>query len=333
MKQARFFSISIALFLGLFGIIGFYCLPMANFSGDLTRVGMVPETMFGWRAPQPKIDPGLMQQASLKDADVVVVGDSFSDPRIWQTVLVQHGLKVRTLDWDSVRAVCTNFESWLLSNGFKGKAVVFEVVERNVVNQAKTSLECQHMAPHSTARAEEPRSPPPVTFDPDQKSYSGRMPIAIETAWTAHRYATLSHEPGFKEMMLRNGSKAIRVPDGCALFSHTECNDALFLAADSPDDIDESVIDNLAKLNARFTKITPIWAIVPNKSTAYLYSDKTFWDRAEKPANSPNLLAAFRTAIDNKVVDLYFGSNTHLSPRGYLIMGDVVYQSLPKTLR
>ena len=59
-------------------------------------MGLLPETLFGWTKPQPALDAKWMQQASMQEADVLVIGDSFSDSRVWQTVLTQHGLKVRT---------------------------------------------------------------------------------------------------------------------------------------------------------------------------------------------------------------------------------------------
>lgn len=315
--------------IGLYGAVAFYFLPYANFTGDLTRVGMLPEHFFGWRAQQPAIDSALMKQASWKDADVLVIGDSFSDGRVWQTILTAHGLKVHSEEWNELRAVCSDFKPWLARQGFHGKIVIFEFVERNIPN-IDQSLSCQHMFIHHSPSDDVPVSPPATTYDPDRRSYSGRLSVGIETAWKAYRYIRLSNTSGFQQMNLSNGAKLARVPDGCALFSHLSCNDALFLSKDKSADIPDSVIDKLKLLNARLPGITPIWVFVPNKSTAYLYPNKQFWNKAAAQVNAPNLLAAFRAAIQDKVVDLYYGNNTHLSTRGYLLMGQVIYHDLPQ---
>ncbi|MDX8379838.1 MAG: hypothetical protein R8K48_07325, partial [Gallionella sp.] len=114
------------------------------------------------------------------------------------------------------------------------------------------------------------------------------------------------------------------------LFSHTRCQDALFLAEDRAGDLPVSILDNIEILNARLKGITPIWVLVPNKSTIYLYPKKQFWALAEKHINSPNLLRIFRKAIENKTIDLYPANNTHVSTEGYLLLGDAIYQSMQK---
>ena len=73
MRQAKLFSVIVSLIVLGYGAIGFYFLPMASFQGDLTRIGMLPESQFGWRKPQPAVDPKLMQQSSMQDADVLVI--------------------------------------------------------------------------------------------------------------------------------------------------------------------------------------------------------------------------------------------------------------------
>src|SRR6266481_8864887 len=103
MKHAKIFSIVVFVVLLGYGAVGFYFLPLATFQGELTRLGLLPERLFGWTKPQPTLDIKWMQQASMQEADVLVIGDSFSDGRVWQTVLTQHGLKVRTDSWNNMR--------------------------------------------------------------------------------------------------------------------------------------------------------------------------------------------------------------------------------------
>jgi len=49
----------------------------------------------------------------------------------------------------------------------------------------------------------------------------------------------------------------------------------------------DETLKGMAEINARLTGITPIWVIVPNKSTAYLYPDKRFWDKTERELGAP----------------------------------------------
>lgn len=331
MRQAKLFSIIVSAIVLGYGAIGYYFLPMAGFEGDLTRIVMLPESQFGWRKPQPAIDSKLMQQSSMQEADVLVIGDSFSNGRVWQTVLTQHGMKVRTEHWDSMRAICADFMPWLRAQGFRGQYVVLQIIERNVPEGLEKSVACQHMETHTNVSADSPRYPPAVSFDPDHSNRSGRISIGIQTALSFRAYKKLSDTPDFRLVALPNGAKIARIKNGCELFSHRRCSDALFLGEDKAGEVDGSVLSNIEKLNARLGGITPIWALVPNKSTAYLYPDKQFWNEAERRFGAPNLLRMTQQAIDGKTVDLYFANNTHFSTVGYLLMGEEILKAIQKT--
>lgn len=316
-----------------YGAVGFYFLPMASFQGDLTRIGMMPESQFGWHKPQPAINPKLIQQSSLQEADVLVIGDSFSDNPlwhglVWQTALTQRGLKVRTESWASMRGICADFAPWLKAQGFHGQFVILQIIERNISKGLEDSLACQHMQPHPSALADRRRSPPAVTYDPEHKDFSGRFSVGIQTALNYRNYMALSSMPDFKSTTLPNGANIARVKNGCELFSHSRCDDALFLAEDSAAEVDTHALENIAIINKRMQEITPIWAFVPNKSTAYLYPEKRFWNEAEQRFSAPNLLRMTQRAISEKTVDLYPANNTHFSTTGYLLMGEEIYKHI-----
>ena len=328
MRHAKYFSIFVFITVMIYGATAFYFLPLATYQGELTRMGLLPETLFGWTKAQPAIDPQWMQQSSMKEADVLVIGDSFSDGRVWQTILTQHGFKVRTETWDSMRGVCADFTPWIRAQGFAGKYVVLESVERNLVDDLGKSVACQQMQYHPNRMTDAPRFPPPVSFDVNRGNYAGKLSTGIETWLNVLKYERLSRSPDFKTWLLPNDVKMARVPKGCELFSHARCNDALFLSYDKPGEIEESALDNIEKLNARLTGVTPIWVFVPNKSTAYLYPNKQFWDKAEQRFHAPNLLRMTQNALQSGTVDLYLGNNTHFSTTGYLLMGEEILKSI-----
>lgn len=308
-------------------------MPLAGFEGDLTRMGMLPESHFGWRKQQPAIDSKLIHQSAMQDADVLVIGDSFSDNSIWhslvwQTALTRHGLKVRTESWATMRGICTDFSTWLKSQGFHGKFVVLEIVERDISDQIKRSLSCQQMQPSLSSSADRPRFSPSISFDRSRNDLSGRFSIAIQTAANLRRYLELSQSAGFRFAALTNNVRVARIPQGCELFSHTDCNDALFFAEDRAEDLTSNTLDDIEKLNQRMPDVTPIWVFVPNKSTAYLYPDKRFWGQVEHRVNAPNILRMTQKARQDKIVDLYPANNTHFSTEGYLLMGEEIYQHL-----
>jgi hypothetical protein len=328
MRHAKLFSIVVSVIVLGYGAIGFYFLPMASFQGDLTRIVMLPESQFGWRKLQPAIDPKLMQQSSMQEADVLVIGDSFSDSKVWQTALTQRGLKVRTEHWDSMRAICTDFTPWLRAQGFRGQFVVLQIIERNIPEGLEKSVACRHMETHTNVSADSPRSPPAVSFDPDHTNRSGRISVGIRTALNFMKHEKLSNTSDAGFTMLLNNAKVARMKNGCELFSHRRCDSTLFLGEDKAGEMDGSVLGNIEKLNARLGGITPIWAFVPNKSTAYLYPDKQFWNEAERRFGAPNLLRMTRQAIDEKTVDLYPANNTHFSTTGYLLMGEEIFKTM-----
>jgi hypothetical protein len=330
MTPAKLFSLLVFVVIAIYGALGFYALPYASFEGDLTRLGMLPESLYGWTRPQPALDAALMRQASWKEADVLVVGDSFSDSRVWQTVLTRAGLRVRTEAWDSVRGICEDFLPWLRQRGFAGKYLVIESIERNAEEDLARSVACPHMEFHPNAQADAPRGAPAVSFDVNRRDYSGRLSVGLQAGWNMVKYGRMTADPEFSSAALSNGARLARVKDGCKLFSHARCNDALFLERDKAEDLPPETLDNIGKLRTRLPGITVIWAVVPNKTTSYLHPEKKFWELAAERYRSPNLLKIFRQAINEKVVDLYPANNTHLSTTGYLLMGEAIYREMQR---
>lgn len=326
MKHSRFFSISVAILLGGYGLMGFYFLPWANFAGDMTRMAMLPESMFARTKEQPVINRNDMRSAAWEDAEVLVIGDSFSMAQAWQSVFNQHGKRVRTESWGNINKLCGDMSEWVRSKGFNGKYIVIESAEMNFEARLADSLECQHTIYHplrSVAVTSQPALP-----DLKSNRYSGRMSVGIRTAWNAFEYERMSRKSDFKHWDMPGDVWVERLAEGCDLFTHARCNDVLFYKKFRASDLGDNVLRDMKMVNTRLNGYTVVWAVIPDKSTVYLRQDKRFWDEAERRFGAPNLLRLYRQALHNKTVDLYLGNDTHVSTAGYLLLGNELYRHL-----
>lgn len=328
MNHAKLFSVLVSVAVLTYGAVAFYFLPIATFQGELTRMALLPESLFGWRKSQPQLDIQWMQQASMQEADVLVIGDSFSDSRVWQTVLTQHQLKVRTVSWNSMQGICADFSDWVIAQGFKGKYVVAEIVERNLIGTLQRSLDCKQTQYRSHSSVDAPRYPPAITFNPTQGNYMGKLSTGIQTQMNAIEYERLRQQANFKLWETVGNVKVAHVPQGCTYFSHARCNDALFLGEDEASEVNPKAFELIQLHRARLQDFSVTWVIVPNKTTTYLYPQKIFWNAAQRRFNVPNLLQVNQRALQAKTIDLYPANNTHYSTTGYLLMGEAIYQTM-----
>lgn len=328
MHQARTFALAVSCLALAYGAVGYLLLPQAAFEGDLTRMAMMPERQFGWTRPQPAVNPAELRQAKMSEADVLVIGDSFSMPHIWQGALTRDGLKVRTEHWDNLRAVCTDLPAYLRSQGFQGRHVVLQVVERNLERVVDASLGCavtRYRRKHPVDA--DPVAPAP-SHDRDSVNRSGRMSVGLRAQFHGLWYARQASAAGFETWQITPEVRVSRVPGGCERFSHPACQDALFLAEDSPRDLPQQVVDKMVEVTQRLSDWSVTWAVVPNKSTVYLHPNKKFWELAQTRLRAPDLLGMTQQALARGQVDLYLGNNTHFSTEGYQLMGAVLKDAM-----
>lgn len=333
MRNARVFSLSVFLALLVYGALGYALLPLAFFEGDLTRLAMLPERQFGWTRDQPAISPAWLQQSSMRDADVLVIGDSFSMGRVWQSVLTRQGVRVRTDHWDNLRAVCSDLPAHLRQQGFKGRRLVLQVVERNLERVVRDSVACTQTSYRLKHPVDGMQQPPPQHFKPDQiDDRSGRFSVGLRTWLHARELEHKAQAGNFSNWRIASDVRVARVPDGCRLFSHHRCEEALFWAEDRAEDVPLDVAKDMARVGARLEAQLPgvavTWVVVPNKSTVYLHPEKAFWDRSEALLHAPNLLRMARQQVAQHTTDLYLGNNTHFSTTGYLLMGQAISDTL-----
>ncbi len=150
------FGIGYAVFVGLLLQTLFTPAPY----GDLARIGRISDHDFGWRIDPPRVDPALLRGAPVEQADILVIGDSFSATHRWQSQLAKAGYSVATTYWQDIdETLCDDFDHWLEAGGFRGKLVIIESVERIVDFRLERSRACRQMKKPLVAKPEVP-SPP-----------------------------------------------------------------------------------------------------------------------------------------------------------------------------
>lgn len=326
MSQAKFFSIFVAIVLGLYGLIGFYFLPFANYEGDLTRMAKLPDLPFLRTKEQPVINAELLKSVEWKDADILAIGDSFTLARNWQSVFAQRGVHIHTENWSNVYNICEDVSAWVRSKGFKGKVIIIENAEKYLEERLSKSIKCKQMFYHPLQ--EMPAHLPKALPDPTPLNYSGSMSVGIQTALNAAKLNKLNSIAEFSDWDSLGEVHIERLKNGCDLFSHARCNDVLFFNKDLVQDLGADILDNMQIINDRLSEFLVVWVVIPDKSTAYLHSHKKFWNEAEQRFHAPNVLKEFNQAIQNKTVDLYLANDTHVSTTGYLLLGNLIYNNI-----
>jgi hypothetical protein len=305
--------------------------------GDLTRVGYFSERDFGWRSPQPAIPPELFKDYPLTEADILVIGDSFSDNLTWQTRLVAEGLKVGTIHWKELKtpgyywgSFPDNLGEALRTAGFKGRYVIIESIERLFQDRMKV-VSKEHN--------------PIVKIDivVYTAPYAKRNRISLSnlngTDWGKKAlYTKIKLSLNSLEKYQSGIVQAINF-DGCQFFSHRLCNYAIFIE----DDLKKPTFNSIANVltvnkNLQTVGIQAIWMILPDKATVYLGYGKmneqpyqNIWQLfAQYPELiAPDLGAAF-IRKSRTVKDFYMPNDTHLSTNGFLYLGDLMTQEMRK---
>lgn len=297
--------------------------------GDLSRVGRVSEDDFGWTIEPPHIGSSLLHGAPVDKADILVIGDSFSAPHVWQSALVKEGHAVATMYWSQIdEMLCADFEEWLSQIGFRGKLVVIESVERLLNVRLAHSRRCTPLKRPLTA-AVEPASPPlaqvpAFALNWDAQLFSGWMTNRCTRAAIAGKVRS-----GCNSMTL-----ARPVADGCALFSHRRCDMALFLADDlNHGELTAANVAGMQAFSNTHAKMPVLWMVVPNKWTAYLEPARSqaFVGALRQTDLGPDLFA-FVQQEKTAMRDFYFPNDTHISTRGLLVLGERMAQAVKQKL-
>lgn len=305
--------------------------------GDLTRVGYFSERDFGWRSRQPEIPPKFFKDYPLAEADILVIGDSFSLPRVWQTLLVADDFKVATIYWKELKtpgnwgSLPDNLGKVLRGAGFKGHYVIIESVERlfqermNALSKERNPIVKNEIVINTAPYAERDL----ISLNKLNGAEWGKKALFNKIKLSLH----------LSEKYLKTGIvQAINI-DGCQLFSNRLCNFAIFFEDDFKKPTFNSIANALTiNKNLQTVDIQAIWMIVPDKATVYLgygtlnqHPYENIWQQfAQYPELiAPDLGAAF-ISKSRTVKDFYMPNDSHLSTTGFLYLGDVMTQEMRK---
>lgn len=300
--------------------------------GDLTRIGYLDEGDFGWKMQQPPVPAALLNNHSPAEADILVIGDSFSMPLIWQSRLVSAGYKSSTLNWSAFKpcGLGLNLGEVVRMAGFKGRYVVLESIEHGFQDRANRTCE---ITGGIKGRAND-AAPPPTAPPAYAQKWVGKEPLG--GSWVINALFTkikLTYLFNSATPYMEFGSTRVIPIDGCKLFSNRLCNYGLFYAHDFQKKTFGST-DNLRAINRELRKvgITAVWLVVPDKASVYLGYGKQninpyvdIWNELAQHTElvAPNLGEAFMQK-SRLIKDFYKPNDVHLSTNGYLYLGDLM---------
>ena len=295
------------------------------FYGDMTRIGLLSEAAFGWRIEPPHVEAKYLSAVPVADADIVVIGDSFSMSNRWQSALTKAGYRVTTTFWGQINEeLCGDFDAWLDRAGFRGKLVIVESIERLLNDRVVATQTCQTMtSPFSAGLKPFFESPPAV---PAQTlNWNGKLTSGVLI------YRNTENARKASTPMLSNGRILVRpVPDGCSMFSSQLCDKIPFWPAD--DDNGELTVQNVAQMKA-FSDAHPrrniLWMVIPNKTTIYVKPEhsKDFVTALAQTGLGPDLFS-FGQEQKKRVRDFFFPNDTHLSMHGQLVLGQRMLEAV-----
>jgi hypothetical protein len=322
---AWFSGTALMLLLAAVGLSLFFK-PM---SGDLTRIGKWSERDFG---------PTLLQEAPVIRANasvlthqqILVLGDSFSHPNIWQSYLFETS-KLDTLSFEFKDVGCIdNWLNWITVQAASDvQTVIIEVAERSFVPVFRSDRRCVSSIPVASVTADKTRSTSlmwGITLD------------AMYLVQTAANTLRMCWQSGRTD-----SGETVNVPlSNANLFSNIRANRLLYYAEDdskkswTQQDI-AAAVENLKKIQNRLGKLRLVIVVVPDKSTVYRSYIIGAATTAEYPDIFSSIAAAGVVSVDLRslfqknvasTIDLYLPNDTHLSPSGYLMMASAIAERL-----
>jgi hypothetical protein len=297
--------------------------------GDLSRIGLISDSDYGWKTTPPQVDPKYLRAVPVSQADVLVIGDSFSMTNRWQSALTKAGYRVTTIYWGQLdERICDDFDAWLDLAGFQGKLVIFESVERLLAGRLENTKHCARMGRAFDSKIEPFFSPPAAV-----PGFALNWNAKLSSGWITYRN-TRHAEKHNDDKSSGYLTKSRVVPDGCELFSNRLCTKALFFGEDDGNgELTTENVEEMKDIMATHTKRSSMWMVVPNKTTVYVdtHHSKDFVTAFNQKDIGPDLFA-FAMDEKKKIRDFYLPNDTHISVQGQLALGVRMLEAVRKIL-
>lgn len=299
--------------------------------GDLSRIGRLSEHEFGWRIPPPPLVDKDLIGSPPDQADILVVGDSFSMTHVWQAALTRAGYRVNTTYWSTYsEMLCGDVDKWFADAGFHGKLVIFESVERLLNERMEKSVACtEGQMRRAFTSQPQPFVPPFRAVPTFQLNSNAKLTSGLIT----YRHTRRARQT-VSDIDIGRGTMVRLVPDGCAVFSHRLCDRALFFSEDEDNGpLTDLTLERLKTFTAARTTTPVLWMVIPNKTTIYLKpgNSRDFMEGFNRLGVGPDLFALMREERP-RGRDLYFPNDTHLSVRGQVLLGERMLREVRKIL-
>jgi hypothetical protein len=297
--------------------------------GDLSRIGLVSDYEFGWQLEPPHVERKYLHASPINEADILVIGDSFSMTHRWQSVLQKQGYRLSTIYWGEFReALCDDFDEWLDRAGFQGKLVVIESVERLLADRLANTQKCKAMSKPPESRTE------PFFESPDQvPGFALNWKAKLTSGYITYRNTQEAMETegptlAAKETWVRP------VTDGCSMFSNRFCSKVLFFRDDDDNgELTTLHVEQMRAFSETHRARSIMWMVIPNKTTTYVMPDhsKDFVTAFAKARLGPDLFT-FAREQKSRIRDFYFPNDTHLSMHGQLALGELMLGAVRKII-
>jgi hypothetical protein len=297
--------------------------------GDLTRIGRWTERDFGPNSPIPTINVKSSGEF-INTPDAMVLGDSFSQRNLWQSVFSEKTKQVvKTYDYGQSKCIPAFLEAAIKNT--TNKLVVIETVERSFIGRFSNIPSC-------SSRSLTPREIKAETIGGTQRP---KWPLSLGFLYTTTTAINTIRSNIFNERQSnRYQTVNTGLSAGCALFSNRRNHRFLYYADDdlkqhwSEKEI-KTAIANVLNIQNQVERSGKkfVFIIAPDKSSIYRSCISTDDDILKNPninqrlidagVNAPNTQTIFREKI-GAIVDLYDPDNTHWSEAGYILAGEKI---------
>lgn len=292
-------------------------------TGDLTRIGALPELLFAPNISQQSLYR-INHRSSNSPPNYFIIGDSFTGEGLWQQFALPEDSSFTSYNFGQV---CQDFTKYITSLKLSNSTVIVQLVERYFDERLFSTCTTSELfkAPQNSLQ---------------KLSYPSSPSLFKGLYGPRYIFGSLSYlllrQPQYRSG--DSGGVVIRsIPDGCLLFSHSDCVKSLFLGDDF------AMANSFSSPNfspfihyirhAGFSRI--ILVVIPNKSSVYLndlQSNLAKDSLIDKFANTNNienipLFAEFYKS-SRVIPDFYRPNDTHLSHSGYMTLGTIIYSYL-----